>query len=164
MVASAYVRALIVLRAIPTRIGPRGDRAFWPETADEDGYGNDDEPRLRPRRDEITQAEIALIGFEDKEHRKHPGWLNGALVAYPDQRRTFSRWAVWASHGKRDKDGVTMTEEDFAGRLHMSESSLRRQREFAAETIAKTLNAAGLPAWHVEKPARKNRQRLYVVA
>lgn len=159
LVSAAYARALMVMRAIPSRIGPAGDRAFWPETYGEEDCISDDEPKFRPKRDDITKAEIALIGFTDQDGRKHPGWLNGALVAYPELRRTFSRWAVWASLGKRGFDGVSETEEEFARRLGMSESHLRRQREKAAGIIAMNLNASGLRPWHVEKPPRKNRAR-----
>lgn len=159
LVSAAYARALFVMRAIPTRIGPAGDRAFWPETYGEEDCITDDEPRFRPKLRDITQAEIALIGFEDKNGRKHPGWLNGALVAYPELRTTFSRWAIWASLGKRGFDGLSETEDDFANRQGMSESSLRRQREKAAGIIAMNLNEAGLKVWHVEKPPRKNKPR-----
>lgn len=159
LVSAAYARALRVMRAIPTRIGPAGDKAYWPEHASEENEGSEEEERLKPNRDDITKAEIALIGFTDQDGHKHPGWLNGALIAYPELRRTFSKWAVWASFGKRAFDGVSETEQEFARRIGMSESSLRRQREKAAGIIAINLNASGLKPWHVEKPPRKNRSR-----
>lgn len=159
LVAAATARAIYVMRAIPTRVGPAGYRAHWPEIADEDGASSDDEPTFRPNRDDVNKAEIVLLGYMDDDGLKHPGWLQGSLLAYEDLRTTFARWAEWAAKGKRRFDGLPETEEEFARRIGMSESSLRRARERAGAIIAMNLNAAGLPVWYVERPKRKNRHR-----
>lgn len=159
LVAAATARAIYVMRAVPTRIGPAGYRAHWPEIADEEGGSSDEEPKFRPTRDDITKAEAVLLGYEDEDGHKHPGWLQGSLLAYEDLRTTFARWAEWAARGKRRYDGLPETEEEFARRIGMSESSLRRARERAGAIIAANLNAAGLKPWYVEKPKRKNRHR-----
>lgn len=162
LILNAHSFAERVFRAVPGRVGPRGDRAFWPEYApdpDELTLLDDEEP-LRPSRLDITRAEWVLIGFQSKDGARHPAWRNGALLGYPEQRRIFLRWSRWASYGKRTPDGVSETEEEFAERMRVSHAHLRRQRDFSAAVIARTLNEVELRVWYAEKPKRKNSRKL----
>jgi hypothetical protein len=160
-VLHAHAFAERVFRAMPGSIGPRSDRAYWPEYEPdpEERTPPEEEDRFRPSRQDITRAEWVLVGFEGGDGSRHPAWRNGALVGYQQQRRVFLRWSRWASFGKRTFDGVTETEEEFARRLGIAERTMRRQRDFAASVVARTLNDAELAVWFTEKPKRKNNRQ-----
>ena len=158
LVRNAMPEALRIFRAIPSRIGPTDLSAMSLDVTD--GYFEEDD-RPRPTRIEITRAEYVLVGFPDEDGRMRPAWLNGAIQGYPDQQRTLSRWAVWASYGKRDREGVPQTEEEFARDLRMSLSTMKRYVDFGAMTIAQGLNEAGLQVWETDPPKRKNRTILH---
>lgn len=154
LVCRAMVHAERVMRAVPSRWLPAGDRAYWPETGDD--YPDQDEPRMKPTRDEITHMEYVLVGFPDENGGRRPAWLNGALLGYPEQRIILARWVKWASRGKVDRDGVSQTEEEFARSLGLAHATFKRRKDFAASIIAASLNEAGLPVWHVASPPRRN--------
>jgi Zn ribbon nucleic-acid-binding protein len=158
LVADALVHALRVERAMPSRIAPAPLRALSLET---DGAGDEwpeEIERFVPTKDDITHCECVRVGFRDEQGRKHPAWLNGVVLGYPDQRRILSRWATWASHGKRARDGVSQTEDEFARDLGISLATLKRKREFAGAIVARSLNDAGLRVWRIDAPPRrKNR-------
>jgi hypothetical protein len=154
LVMRAMVRAERVMRAVPMAIGPANDRAFWPDTADDEPSA--EEEKFRPEKDDITRMEYVLVGFRDEDGGRHPAWLNGALLGYPEQRRILAKWVRWASRGKVDRDGVSQTEEEFARSLGLAHATLKRRKDFAAAIIATSLNEAALPVWHVEPPPRRN--------
>lgn len=158
LVLNAHAFAERVFRALPGHVGPKGPSTAWPIMAPdpEDDVELEEEEYLRPSRLDITRAEWVITGFRGRDGREHPGWRNGALLGYPKQRRLFLRWSRWASFGKRSVDGRPETEEDFAERLRMSYATMRRQKEFSASIVARTLNDALLPVWHHEKPPRRN--------
>lgn len=157
LVRNAVVLALRVDRALPARIGPAGDRAFWPDSSGDEAVEDD---RFRPTRDDITHAEYVLLGYKTSSGAPRPAWLNGSILGYPEQRETFRRWATWASFGKVDQSGNSQTDEDFARHLRISEATLWRRNDIACRIIAQGLNEAELPVWYVEKPKRKKNMHL----
>jgi hypothetical protein len=156
LVRNAMVLALRVMRAVPDRIGPRKLVALSLETDGETDEWPEEVERFKPNRDDITHMEYVLVGYPDKNGSPRPAWLNGAILGYPEHRRILSRWSVWASFGKRGRDGVSQTEDEFARDLRVSADTMQRHRDFAANVIAQGLNEAGLDVWHVEKPKRTN--------
>lgn len=157
LVLPALVHALRTFRAMPIQIGPAQPRSFLGDSAGDEWPEN--RVRFVPRQIDVERAHKVLVGFVDDRGRKHPAWLNGGLVGYPDQRMVISRWAKWASHGKVTFDGISQTEEEFADQvLRMSKSTMIRRRDFAAQIIARGLNEAELGIWYVEeRTPRKNR-------
>lgn len=158
LVRNAMVMALRVMRAVPDRIGPRKLVALSLETDGETDEWPEEVERLKPNRDDITRMEYVLVGYPDKNGSPRPAWLNGSILGYPEQRRMLSKWAMWASFGKRAFDGVSQTEDEFARALRVSADTMQRHRDFAAGLIAQGLNESGLPVWHVKLPKRVNRQ------
>ena len=158
LVADALVHALRVERAIPARVGPQPLRARSLETDGSVDEWPEEVERFMPSKDDITHCEYVRVGFPDEFGRKHPAWLNGVVLGYPEQRHILSRWATWASHGKRARDGVYQTEEEFARSLGISLATMKRKKEFAGGIVAASLNDAGLRPWRIaEIPRRKNK-------
>lgn len=154
LVRNALVYAYKVDRYRPgQQIGPRGDAAFWLDTAEEPEADPD---RFEPTRRDITWSEYVLIGFRAKDGSPRSAWLNGPVMGYARQRASLERYAVWAARGKIDRDGIPQTDEHFANNaLHISEPMMWKRLNFACEMVSAWLNEAELAPWLVEKPKRR---------
>mgnify|MGYP000852562021 CR=1 FL=1 len=151
LVRSALAEAMRVDDLLRDRVGHRPVRSAM-------GEPSPDEARRNLSRLDITRWQYVMVEYPDDHGTMRSAWLNGgAIMGYPEHRDLLARWAQWTARGRIDHDGVGQTEEDFAKTFRMSHSTFRRWIEFASETIADTLNDAGLKAWCVERPPRKNR-------
>jgi hypothetical protein len=144
-VRQALAEAFRVLNAVQGRVGHKRMKAAWPEymlepidIAEQRLAGNIHQGRLKaiikPTALQISRMEIVLLGSGGM-----PGWLNGAVKAYPDHRQVL----IAAVQGQARR----YSGRDVAKWLGMPEATFRLHRDFAAATIAKQLNRAGLASW-----------------
>lgn len=149
LVKAALVEAYEVYRDSIGRVGPRGQKAFWPEYYREWGdliaqaeIGGNDVVRRRRRRSslEIERADMVLIGWTDAEGRAHRSWLNlPELLPYERARKCLTAWVMCKHHG--------VTEVALCRRTGWPLATFKRHKEFSAGVIARCLNAAGVPVW-----------------
>lgn len=144
-VRDALAEAYRVLNACEGRVGHKRVKAAWPsyqlepiDIAEQRLAGNIHHGRLKamikPTALDISHMEIVLLGANGM-----PGWLNGAVTAYPEHRGILI--AAAEAQAKR------YSGRDVARWLGMAESTFRLHRDFAANIIAKQLNRAGVPIW-----------------
>lgn len=144
-VRMALAEAFRVLNAVQGRVGHKRMKAAWPEymlepidIAEQRLAGNIHQGRLKaiikPTAIQISRMETVLLGSNGM-----PGWLNGPVKAYPEHRRILI--VAVKAQAKR------YSGRDVAKWLGMPEATFRHHRDFAAATIAKQLNRAGLAPW-----------------
>lgn len=120
-------------------------KAAWPEymlepidIAEQRLAGNIHQGRLKaiikPTALQISRMETVLLGSGGM-----PGWLNGAVKAYPDHRRVL----IAAVRGQARR----YSGREVAKWFGMPEATFRLHRDFAADIIARQLNRAYLGAW-----------------
>lgn len=148
LVKDALVEAYEVYRDTIGRVGPRGNKAFWPDYYREWGdliaqaaIGGNDVVRRRRRRSslEIERADMALIGWVDRDGVQHAPWLNGSLVAYERPRRCLVAWVMCRHHG--------VTEKALCERNGWALATFKRHKDYAAGKIAHNLNSIGVEVW-----------------
>lgn len=144
-VRMALADAYRVLNACEGRVGHKRVKAAWPEyqlepidIAEQRLAGNIHHGRMKamikPTALDVSRMEIVLLGANGM-----PGWLNGAVKAYPEHRGILI--AAVVSQAKR------YSSREVAGWLGLPLTTFQRHRDFAAAAIAKQLNAAGVPVW-----------------
>ena len=144
-VRMALVEAFRVLHAVEGRVGHKRLKAAWPEymlepidIAEQRLAGNIHKGRLKalikPTSLQISRMETVLLGSGDT-----PGWLNGAVRAYPEHR-----WVLIADVQGQAK---RYSGREIARWLGMPEATFRLQRNFAADIIARQLNRVGVSRW-----------------
>lgn len=144
-VRMALVDAFRVLHAVEGRVGHKRMKAAWPEymldptdIAEQRLAGNIHQGRLKalikPTALQISRMETVLLGSGNI-----PGWLNGAVKAYPDHRHVL----IAAVQGQARR----YSGRDVSKWLGMPEATFRLHRDFAADIIARQLNRAGVQSW-----------------
>lgn len=148
LVKDALVEAYEVYRNTVGRVGPRGNKAFWPEYYREWGdliaqaeIGGSDLVRRRRRRSslEVEHADMVLLGWTDRDGVRHSAWLNGELMTYERARKCLVAWVMCKHHG--------VTEKALCERSGWALATFKRHKNFAAGRIAHSLNLARVPVW-----------------
>ncbi|WMT90130.1 hypothetical protein [Pelagibacterium sp. H642] len=144
-VRMALVDAFRVLHAVESRPGHRRVRAAWPEymlepidIAEQRLAGNIHQGRLKalikPTALQISRMETVLLGRDGM-----PPWLNGAVKAYPEHRRILI--VAVKAQAKRHSG------REAARWLGLPLTTFQRHRDFAADVVAKQLNAKRVERW-----------------
>lgn len=89
--------------------------------------------RIKPTSHEISRSDLVLFGKGE-----HKAWLK-LVAAYPDHRRILIAAVRGQARG--------MSGRKTAERLGVPLATFQRHRDFAADVIAKQLNAKGLEPW-----------------
>ncbi|RDE07718.1 hypothetical protein [Pelagibacterium lacus] len=142
----ALADAFRVLSAIEGRVGHKRMKAAWPEymleqidIAEQRLAKNIHQGRLKavikPNALQISRMETVLLGSGGM-----PGWLNGAVKAYPEHRQVL----IAAARGQAKR----YSGREVARWLGMPLTTFQRNRDFAASHIARQLNAQGVELWH----------------
>ena len=149
LVKDTLVEAYAVYRDTVGRVGPRGNKAYWPEYYREWAdliaqaeIGGAEAPKRRRRRSsvEIERADMALLGWDGHDGKKYAAWLNGPLLAYERPRKCLVAWVMCRHHG--------VTETALCERNGWALATFKRHKDFAAGQIAHMLNVAGVVPWH----------------
>jgi hypothetical protein len=135
LVREALIDAYRMLKRIGGRIGPRGDRAFWPEFQNNSDDYAPEVTRTSPyhSRMTVTRMEAILIG-----NASLPAWLD-LLKEAPDLRRVLKRWIKSELRGEATKE--------LCRDRGWNYTTFMTHRDRAAGIIAQRLNAAGVEVW-----------------
>jgi hypothetical protein len=142
LVKDALVGAFRLLRATAGRVGPGGQKVYWPEFqnhAETDFPSSATRVPISKTREDIRRMEIVLFGWKDADGHDHEAWLPGPLRHVPELRLKLEAW-IFA-------ELTEVTTVELCERRKWSRATFKRHRDRAAGMIAQRLNRANLPIW-----------------